>query len=128
MDKQDVVLMGPFVGEFYWEAGRFAPMLPAMRSKEFKKRDIKYIIFTRPERFDLYGKYADILVPMKIENDYITKMPECFRLIGFGPPQVDKLAAKFRKKYTNDKYNIIKHIYPDTRKGKYAEIFFSKKK
>ena len=31
MSKQDVVLMGPFVGEFYWEAGRFAPMLPAMR-------------------------------------------------------------------------------------------------
>ena len=56
MDKQNVVLMGPFVGEFYWEAGRFDPMLPSMRTKEFKNRDVQYIIFTRFERFDLYGK------------------------------------------------------------------------
>jgi len=117
--KQDAVLMGPFVGEFYWETARFAPMLPAMRSREFKKRDVKYIIFTRPERFDLYGKYADILVPMHIEDDYITKMPECFRLIGFGKDKVDKLAAKFKNKY-KDQYNIVKHIYPDVRKGKYV--------
>ena len=119
MDKQDAVLMGPFVGEFYWETARFAPMLPAMRSREFKKRDVKYIIFTRPERFDLYGKYADILVPMNIEDDYITKTPECFRLIGFGKPQVDELAVKFKNKY-KDQYNIIRHIYPDVSKGKFV--------
>lgn len=119
MSKQDAVLMGPFVGEFYWEAGRFAPMLPAMRTREFKKRDVKYIVFTRPERFDLYGKYADVLVPMRIENDYVTRMPECFRLIGFGKPMVDELAAKFKNKYKSE-YNIIRHIYPDVSKGKFV--------
>lgn len=118
-EKEAAILIGPFVGEFYWEAGRFAPMLPAMRSREYKNRDVKYIIFTREERFDLYGKYADILVPLKIEGDYDSKMPECFRLIGFGPDQVKRLADKFRNKY-EEKYNIIRHIYPDTSKGKFV--------
>ena len=69
--KQDVVLMGPFVGEFYWEAGRFAPLLPAMRARKYKDRDVKYVVFTREERFDLYGKYADILIPHKTVHDRI---------------------------------------------------------
>jgi hypothetical protein len=118
-EKQDAILMGPFVGEFYWESGRFAPMLPAMRAREYKKKDIKYIILTREDRFDLYGKYADILIPLKIEGDYEDKIPECFRLIGFGPEQVKNIADKFRKKY-EEKYNIIRHIYPDTSKGKFV--------
>jgi hypothetical protein len=120
MTKQDTVLMGPFVGEFYWEAGRFAPMLPAMRSREYKKRDVKYIILTREDRFDLYGKYADILVPLKIDGDYDSKMPECFRLIGFGPEKVNELAKQFYNNY-KDKYNIIKHVYPNVKKGKFVQ-------
>jgi hypothetical protein len=43
-------------------------------------------------------------------------MPECFRLIGFSKNNVDRLAQKLRSKY-NGKYNILKHIYPDVRKG-----------
>jgi len=129
MSKQNIVLMGPFVGEFYWEAGRFAPMLPAMRTREFKGRDVKYVIFTRPERFDLYGKYADILVPLRIEGDYDTKMPECFRLIRFSKESVDKLAKKFKAKYNNDNYNILKHVYPDVAKGRFVnKNQFPKKK
>lgn len=118
MSKQDVVLMGPFVGEFYWEAARFAPMLPAMRAREYKNRDIKYIIFTRKERFDLYGKYADILIPLRIEGDYNPKRPECFRLIGFGKEEVEKLANKFKSKYKD--CNILKHVYPDVAKGRFV--------
>lgn len=119
MSKQDVVLMGPFVGELYWEAGRFALMLPAMRSREYKNRDVKYIIFTREERFDLYGKYADILIPLIIEGDYNPKRPECFRLIGYDKIRVEKLAQKFKSKY-NDDYNILKHIYPDVARGRFV--------
>ena len=119
MDKQNVVLMGPFVGEFYWEAGRFAPMLPAMRAREYKGRDVKFVVFTRPERFDLYGKFADILIPLRIEGDYQTRMPECFRLIGFDKPEVEKLAQKFKSKY-NGNYKILNHIYPDVQKGKFV--------
>lgn len=119
MAKEDVVLMGPFVGEFYWEAGRFAPMLPAMRARKYKNKNVKYIVLTRHERFDLYGKFADILVPLKIEGDYQDKMPECFRLLGFGPGQVKDLADKFKNKYS-ERYNILEHIYPNVSKGHFV--------
>jgi len=120
MEKQDAVLMGPFVGEFYWEAGRFAPMLPAMRARKYKNKDVKYIILTREDRFDLYGKYADILIPLKIDGDYVEKMPECFRLIGFGVGKVKELAKQFYDKY-KEKYNIIEHIYPNVSKGQFVK-------
>ena len=55
--RKDAVLLGPFVGELYWEVGRFAPLLPKMINKEYKKKDVTYIVLTRRERFDLYGKY-----------------------------------------------------------------------
>ena len=117
-DKQRAVLMGPFAGEFYWEAGRFAPMLPYMIRNQYKGKDIKYIILTRPERFDLYGKYADILVPLRVEGDYITRKPECFRLMGLKLNMYDKIVNKFKVKY-KDRYNIIKHVYPDVTKRQF---------
>lgn len=110
--------MGPFVGEFYWEFGRFAPMLPFMKFKEFKKRDYQYIILTREERFDIYGKHANILVPLRIEGDYLNKYPECFRLQNYDVEEYDKLAKKFRAKYEQE-YEIINHIYPVIKKKQY---------
>ena len=93
-------------------------MLPAMRTRQYKNRNVKYVIFTREERFDLYGKYADVLVPLRIEGDYNPKMPECFRLIGFAKEKVEKLAKKFRAKYQH--CNVLQHIYPDVGKGRYV--------
>ena len=117
--KTRAILMGPFVGELYWEGGRFAPMLPYMINTEYKKRkDIVYIVFTREERFDLYGKFADILVPLKIPGDYKTLSPNCFRLNGLKPEQYHSIAEKFKKKYS-ERYSIIKHIYPDVKKGQF---------
>lgn len=116
--KQKAVLMGPFVGELYWEAGRFAPMLPFM-IKQYKGQNIKFIILTREDRFDLYGKYADILVPLRIEGDYIKKKPECFRLIGLKPNDYEDIALKFRNKY-KEQYNIIQHLYPNVKKPAFA--------
>ena len=114
-DKQRAVLMGPFVGELYWEAGRFAPMLPHMIMNQYKGQDIKYIVLTRQERFDLYGKYVDILVPLRVNGDYEQRRPECFRLIGLRPEKYKKIAEKFKAKYAK-RYKIIKHIYPDVKK------------
>jgi len=118
MSKPDAILMGPFVGELYWEAGRFAPMLPWSKYKKYKDRDIKYIIYTREERFDLYGKNADILVPLRIEGDYDTKQPNCFRLNGLKPDNYMKLVKKFKNSYLN-RYNIIEHIYANVEKGQF---------
>jgi len=114
-EKQRAVLMGPFVGELYWEAGRFAPMLPHMIHNQYRGQNVKYIILTRQERFDLYGKYADILVPLRVNGDYSNRKPECFRLIGLRPEKYKKIAMKFKEKYS-DRYKIIKHVYPDIRK------------
>jgi hypothetical protein len=118
--KKYAVLMGPFVGELYWEGARFAPMLPYMINKEYKgRKDITYIILTRQERFDLYGKFADILVPLKIPGDYETRSPNCFKLNGMKQVKYNEIADTFKKKYSN-RFKIIKHIYPDTSKGQYV--------
>jgi hypothetical protein len=118
--KKYAVLMGPFVGELYWEGGRFAPMLPFMIKNDYKKRnDITYIILTRKERFDLYGKYADILVPLKIPGDYETLSPNCFRLNGLSGNQYKEIAEKFKKKY-EPRFKILRHIYPDISKAQYV--------
>jgi len=118
--KERAVLMGPFVGELYWEGGRFAPMLPYMKNKEFKgQKDIKYIILTRKERFDLYGKFADILIPLKIPGDYITKSPNCFKLNGLKLDKYMDIVNKFKQKYSK-RFEVIKHIYPNVTKAQYV--------
>lgn len=110
--KPDAILFGPFVGELYWEAGRFAPLLSHMVYKTRKGQDIKYIILTREERFDLYGKHADILVPLRIEGDYCDEMmPNCFRLNRFKDQQYHQLVKWFRRKYKK-RFNILEHIFP----------------
>jgi len=114
-DKKDAVLMGPFVGELYWECGRFAPLLPYMRKKQFVGRDITYIILTREDRFDLYGKFADILVPLRVNGDYDLKSPNCFKLNGLKPEKYQEIVKDFNKKY-KERFNIIKHIYPSIKK------------
>jgi hypothetical protein len=114
-DTQKAVLLGPFVGELYWEAGRFAPMLPHMVMNQYKGTDVKFIVLTRQERFDLYGKFADILVPLRIEGDYSIKKPECFRLMGLKPDQYQDIAKKFKEQYAS-RFKIIRHVYPDITK------------
>lgn len=122
------VLMGPFVGELYWEAGRFAPLLPHMIQNQYRGQNVKFIVLTRPDRFDLYGKYADILVPLRVEGDYINRKPECFRLIGLRPEKYEKIARNFKEKY-RDRYTIIKHIYPKVTKPAFTnKNQFHKKK
>ncbi|MCF8019793.1 MAG: hypothetical protein K9L62_10320 [Vallitaleaceae bacterium] len=122
MDKENAILMGPFVGELYWEAGRFAPMLPNIYQKyrKTKKKHPKYIVLTREDRFDLYGRFADILVPLRIPGDYEDKYPECFRLVGLAESKYKEIIKQFKEKY-QEKYNIIKHVYPDIRKGQFGK-------
>lgn len=112
------ILIGPFVGEMYWEAGRFAPILPYFRIKKYRNQKIKYIVLTRKERFDLYGRYADILVPLSIEGDYGSKQPNCFRLNNYSVAEYNNTKKKFYKKY-KERFQIVEHIYPDISKRLY---------
>jgi hypothetical protein len=116
---EDAVLFGPCVGEMYWEAGRFAPMLPFYKIKKYKNKNPKFIILTREERFDLYGKYADILVPLRINGDYKNRQPECFRLIGYPKSKVELQAKNFLEAYKK-RFNILEHIYPNVAKGSFV--------
>jgi hypothetical protein len=120
--KDNAILFGPFVGEMYWECGRFAPILPFYRKNKYRGRDITYVVLTREDRFDMYGKWATILIPLKISGDYIQFKPNCFRLNGMGESEYLSLVKKFRDKYST-RFNIIEHVFPDIKKGKYDNKF-----
>jgi len=109
--KPKAILMGPIIGEFGWCLQRFAPILPYLINKKYRKQDIKYIILTRKDRFDLYGRYASIFLPLNIPGDYDKYLPNCYRLNGFPIKEYEKIARSFYKKYSKN-YNIIEHIYP----------------
>lgn len=109
------ILFGPFVGEMYWEGGRFAPLLPYYKFKKYKDEDIKYIVLTREERFDFYGSLADVLVPLRIPGDYEDKQPNCFKLNGLKAYEYNDIAKRFHKKYSK-KFNVIEHVYPSVKK------------
>ncbi len=107
--KEKAILFGPMIGELGWCILRFSSLLPY-----YKKHypDYKFIIFTRPDRFDLWGEHCDILVPLKIEGDGIKYKPDCYRLIGFPVDEYKKLANRFYNQFAK-KFDIVKHIYPN---------------
>jgi hypothetical protein len=106
--KKRAYLFGPFVGELFWEAYRFVPHFIYLRKEN---PGLEFIVFTRQSRFDLYGKYANILIPLKIKNDVPTYQ-DCFKLNGLSHENYYELSQRFKKKYLPD-YNIKKHLYPD---------------
>ena len=116
---ENAVLFGPFIGEMYWECGRFASMLLFYKQKKYKKQNPKFIILTRPDRFDLYGKSADILVPLRIEGDYEKYQPECFRLLNYPLTEYENFKKSFFDKY-NQRYNILEHVVPNITKKQFA--------
>lgn len=114
MNKEDAYLFGPFVGELYWECYRFAPYAIHLKKKNPKT---KMIVFTRPSRFDLYGKYTNIFVPLVLKNESEYKQ-KFFKLDGFENGSYSSLIRFFRKKYV-DKFNIKDHFFPDLDSWRY---------
>lgn len=115
---QKAILFGPCIGELYWEVARFAMILPYYKQQKYKNQQIKYIVLTREERFDLYGKNANILVPLRISGDYSKYQPNCYRLDGFPISDYKSIASKFYTNYLKE-YSIIEHIYPDISKKQF---------
>lgn len=106
-DKIDSLLFGPFIGELNWELYRFAPY--AIYHKK-ENPDKKLIVLTRNSRFDLYGKHADILVPLKIRFDQFHKVNK-FRLDNYPKESYELISKYFFEKY-NKTTNIVDHFYP----------------
>jgi len=108
---QKTYLFGPFIGELSWELFRFAPYAIYLRRRE----SANIIVFTRSERFDLYGSYANILVPLSLPDD---SEEDCFKINGIDYYDYKILADIFYSKY-NEKMEITDHFYPEIRGFKY---------
>lgn len=106
--RNKVFLVGPFIGELSWEFYRFAPYIIHLKKENPTK---KIIVFTRPSRFDLYGVYADILVPLKLINDDREKQIG-FTIEGFTGTSYSLLSKAFTTKYRK-RFKVIDHIHPD---------------
>jgi hypothetical protein len=110
MKKQYTYLVGPFIGELLWEYFYFAPHIIYLKKTN---DNVKIIVCTRSDRFDLYGQYVDILIPVKIKND-IKENHYCFKLKKINLKYYNKLINSYYNKYKKDKsLSIVKHIYPN---------------
>ena len=114
--KEKAILVGPFVGEFFWEFFRFVPHI--IYNKNTKHKDTKIIVLTREDRFDLYGLYVDILVPMRIKDDDIYNQ-NSYRLDGYSSNEYNEMIDLFKSTFAND-FDIIEVIRPDISKGMFA--------
>lgn len=106
--KSKAILLGPFVGELHWEFFHFAPHVIHYK---MHNPGIKIIVLTRESRFDLYGQYADIIVPLRLKGDNEMER-KAYKLIGYPEENYYAIVKYFREKFKK-KYKILKHIYPD---------------
>ena len=106
--KNKAYLFGPCFGELSWEYFRFAPYAIHLKKTE---PDTQLVVMTRPDRFDFYGQYADVLVPLQIENESMYEQ-SAFKLIGFEIGMCQKFCDIFRITYKK-KYQIVDHHVPD---------------
>ena len=106
--KKSAYLVGPFIGELEWEMYRFTPYLIYLK-KENPYR--KLIVYTRSSRFDLYGKFADILVPLNFKYEKQYKQLN-FGIKGFDLKDYNTLKNYYYKKYLKQ-FDILDHIVPD---------------
>jgi len=97
-------------GELYWEFGRFAPHIIWKKLKQYKGKDVTFIVLTKPENFDMYGNHANILVPFRVNNTLYK--PNCFRLDNMTVDEYLSIIDVFKKQF-NDRYNILEVVYPN---------------
>lgn len=107
--KNNAYLFGPFFGELSWEYFQFAPYAIYVKKNDAKSN---LVVYTRPDRFDLYGQYADILVPLRIKNENYYKQTS-FKLQGYDDLICEGLNHMFASKYKKFFRNSVHHCVPD---------------
>lgn len=116
MKSNPTILFGPFIGELNWEFYHFAPYAIHLKKKT---PEIKIIVLTRPERFDLYGKYSNVLVPLYLKNNEEDNQNK-FMLNNFTHENYINLIRMFYLKFQiRDTLDIKKHYYPDIKGFRY---------
>ncbi len=108
------------VGELFWEFFRFAPHVFYKKVVEYKDEHPKLIVLTRPDRFDIYGKYADIFIPLDIIGDNQQYIQNSFRLDNFPIDQYNQFENMIYKSF-KDMYEILEVIKPDVSKAKFSD-------
>ncbi len=106
-EKPKAYLFGPFLGELSWEFYRFAPYAIFLKKQN---PDTKIIVLTRESRFDLYGKHADILIPLRIKKESSFPQKE-FGLDGYKPEYYETIKKYFHQKYSK-RFDIIEQFCP----------------
>jgi hypothetical protein len=119
MKKPKAIIAGPSVMELGWEILRFAPHIIWQKNIKHKK-EVKLIVITRPDRFDLYGKHADIFIPLHIKGDSKEKFSDCWRLTGLPNKDYQQIISNFKNNLSNE-YNIIDQIYPKIDKRRFVQ-------
>lgn len=99
-------IFGPFIGDLYWEAYRFAPYAISLK-KRFPKHHL--IVFTRPRSFDLYGQHANVFSPLVIDDKLYKE--DRFTLKGYYLNEYEYLCKHIKRKYAN-LYEITDHCAP----------------
>jgi len=110
--KNKVVLVGPCIGEMYWEFARFAPHV--IWKKTYEYSNIPFIVLTRPDMFDVYISCASTLVPLNIPGDGSRYKANCFRLDDFPMDAYNYIVDAFKKQYSS--FQIVDFIKPDISK------------
>jgi len=104
--KKKVVLAGPFIGDPRWECLYFCGyVLYLVTSK-----NLGLVVCTRPDRFDLYGRYADILVPLQFQES--KSLFKGFTDTSVSNSRYHVYAKKFAS-YYQKKFDVVKHVYPE---------------
>jgi len=106
--KEKVILVGPFLGELYWEFFRFAPYV---FYKQKQMKNIPLVVLTRPDRYDIYGKRCIKFNPLNLKNDGITRFAECFRMMNFSNTDYEKIIKTYYIQELSN-FDIVSHIYP----------------
>jgi len=114
MSKKYAFLFGPFTGSLGWEMYRFAPYAIYLKKKD---PEIDLVVLTRPERFDLYGQYANVLVPLRIKGEENFQQ-KCFKLDEFPQKIYESIKISFLNNY-KDRYKIKDMFCPDIRNYKF---------
>jgi len=105
---KELLLAGPFIGSLKYEYCYFVPYILFLKKN---RPDLELAVFTRPERFDLYGQYANYLVPLRLEND-IEKDQIFYKSKNFDNIDYELLVKKIYYMYSQ-RFDKIAHIYPN---------------
>lgn len=117
--KHNAILIGPVMGELYWEFGRFAPYIIGKKLHDLYK-NVKFIIMTRMDRVDIYGTYADLIVPLELHGDNKRYIQDCFKLTGYPENEYDRIINSFHLQFMED-YNIVEAIRPNVLVNNFAD-------